>query len=58
MNILFWNLKGNNNHQYITSIIRTFNVDIAVFNEYGGLVRDEVTNVIKGYGPLSRFSTN
>ena len=49
MNILFWNLKGNNNQQYIISIIRTYSIDIAVFCEYNGLIRDEVLSAVEGY---------
>lgn len=35
--ILFWNLKNNNNANYIIDLIQLDNIDIAVFCEYGGL---------------------
>ncbi len=37
MNILFWNLKGNNLHEHIKRCLIENNVNVAVFAEYKGM---------------------
>lgn len=37
MNILFWNLKDNNNADYIINLIKIHKIDIAIFCEYNNL---------------------
>lgn len=36
MNLLYWNLKSNNNEKYIACLIKDHAIDIAIFSEYSG----------------------
>lgn len=53
MNILFWNLKNNDNSHYIINLIRIHNIEIAVFCEYNNLNKE----IIEKELPNFSFST-
>lgn len=53
MNVLFWNLKKNNNANYIVRLINLHNIDIAVFCEHDYLNRNAVEKELLNYS----FST-
>lgn len=54
MNILFWNLKDNNNANHIVSLIRQNNIDIAVFCEFKSLNREIIERELTDFS----FSTD
>lgn len=53
MNILFWNLKNNDNSNHIINLIRIHNIEIAVFCEYKNLNQE----IIEKELPDFLFST-
>lgn len=53
MNILFWNLKDNNNANYIINLIKIHKIDIAVFCEYDSLNRAIIEKALPDFS----FST-
>ncbi len=60
MNILFWNLKGNNIAEYILDCLAENDIDIAVFSEHSGvnfsLIASKINyNYIEGLGGCEKI---
>ncbi len=48
MRILFWNLKNNSNEKWISNLISSNNIDVAIFAEYKNTSFEAVKNSLNG----------
>ena len=49
MKILYWNLFNNENSKYVISLIKHYDIDIAIFAEHKALNSDSVIHQLKTY---------